>query len=73
MAKGLADHNRPVSAIAIPLSADEVETMNAASMSEAAPAPLPEKIASLVHEARWLLVGLLGIYLALISMGLQPR
>jgi S-DNA-T family DNA segregation ATPase FtsK/SpoIIIE len=43
--------------------------MNAASMSEAAPAPLPEKIASLVHEARWLLVGLLGIYLALVLWG----
>jgi S-DNA-T family DNA segregation ATPase FtsK/SpoIIIE len=43
--------------------------MNAASMSESTPEPLPEKIASLVHEARWLLVGLLGIYLTLILWG----
>ena len=43
--------------------------MNTASMSEPVSEPLPEKIASLVHEARWLLVGLLGIYLVLILLG----
>ena len=31
--------------------------------------PLPEKIALLVHEARWLLVGLTGLYLGLILWG----
>jgi S-DNA-T family DNA segregation ATPase FtsK/SpoIIIE len=31
--------------------------------------PLPEKIAALVHEVRWLLVGGLGLYLALILAG----
>jgi len=43
--------------------------MNAASLTHASDSPLPEKIAALVHEARWLLVGLLGIYLALILWG----
>jgi S-DNA-T family DNA segregation ATPase FtsK/SpoIIIE len=31
--------------------------------------PLPEKIAALVHEVRWLVVGGLGLYLALILFG----
>ncbi|OHC63886.1 MAG: cell division protein FtsK [Rhodocyclales bacterium RIFCSPLOWO2_02_FULL_63_24] len=43
--------------------------MSAISASESASTPLPEKIALLVHEARWLLVGLLGIYLGLVLWG----
>jgi S-DNA-T family DNA segregation ATPase FtsK/SpoIIIE len=43
--------------------------MSAISTSESATTPLPEKIALLVHEARWLLVGLAGIYLGLILWG----
>ena len=39
--------------------------MNAVSASESPATPLPEKIALLVHEARWLLVGLAGLYLGL--------
>jgi S-DNA-T family DNA segregation ATPase FtsK/SpoIIIE len=35
----------------------------------APPAPLPEKIARLVHEARWLVLGAVGLYLALILWG----
>jgi S-DNA-T family DNA segregation ATPase FtsK/SpoIIIE len=31
--------------------------------------PLPERIAALVHEARWLVVAALGLYLALILIG----
>ena len=31
--------------------------------------PLPEKIAQRIHEARWLLFGALGFYLALILGG----
>ena len=54
-----------------PAPGGPVETMNAASMTEDSPAPLPEKIASLVHEAHWLLVGLLGIYLSLILWGYE--
>jgi S-DNA-T family DNA segregation ATPase FtsK/SpoIIIE len=34
--------------------------------------PLPEKIAHLVHEVRWLVVGGLGLYLALILWGFNP-
>jgi S-DNA-T family DNA segregation ATPase FtsK/SpoIIIE len=34
--------------------------------------PLPEKIAALVHEVRWLVVGGLGLYLALILWGFEP-
>jgi S-DNA-T family DNA segregation ATPase FtsK/SpoIIIE len=45
--------------------------MSAISASESASTPLPEKIAMLVHEARWLLVGLAGIYLALILWGFE--
>ncbi|MDP2821863.1 MAG: DNA translocase FtsK 4TM domain-containing protein [Sulfuritalea sp.] len=43
--------------------------MNAISASESASTPLPEKIALLVHEARWLLVGLAGLYLGLVLWG----
>ena len=43
--------------------------MSAISTSESPSTPLPEKIALLVHEARWLLVGLLGLYLALALWG----
>jgi len=43
--------------------------MNAVSASESPATPLPEKIALLVHEARWLLVGLAGLYLALVLWG----
>ena len=43
--------------------------MNAVSASESPVTPLPEKIALLVHEARWLLVGLAGLYLALVLWG----
>jgi len=43
--------------------------MNAVSVSESPSTPLPEKIALLVHEARWLLVGLAGLYLALVLWG----
>jgi S-DNA-T family DNA segregation ATPase FtsK/SpoIIIE len=45
--------------------------MSAISASESASTPLPEKIALLVHEARWLLVGLAGFYLALILWGFE--
>jgi S-DNA-T family DNA segregation ATPase FtsK/SpoIIIE len=45
--------------------------MSAISASETASTPLPEKIALLVHEARWLLVGLAGLYLALILWGFE--
>jgi DNA segregation ATPase FtsK/SpoIIIE, S-DNA-T family len=34
--------------------------------------PLPEKIAALVHEVRWLVVGGFGLYLALILWGYSP-
>ncbi|MDO8931548.1 MAG: DNA translocase FtsK 4TM domain-containing protein [Rhodocyclaceae bacterium] len=34
--------------------------------------PLPEKIAAVVHEARWLVVAVAGIYLALILWGYFP-
>jgi S-DNA-T family DNA segregation ATPase FtsK/SpoIIIE len=34
--------------------------------------PLPEKIAALVHEVRWLLVAALGAYLAMILWGFSP-
>ncbi len=34
--------------------------------------PLPEKIAALVHEARWLVVAVAGLYLALILWGYGP-
>ena len=34
--------------------------------------PLPEKIAAVVHEARWLVVAVAGIYLALILWGYSP-
>ena len=43
--------------------------MSAIIASESAPTPLPERIASLVHEARWLLVGLAGLYLGLVLWG----
>ena len=43
--------------------------MNAVSASESPATPLPEKIALLVHEARWLLVGLAGLYLGLVLWG----
>jgi S-DNA-T family DNA segregation ATPase FtsK/SpoIIIE len=45
--------------------------MSAISASESATTPLPEKIALLVHEARWLLVGLAGLYLGLILWGFE--
>jgi S-DNA-T family DNA segregation ATPase FtsK/SpoIIIE len=45
--------------------------MSAMSASESASTPLPEKIALLVHEARWLLVGLAGLYLALVLWGFE--
>jgi DNA segregation ATPase FtsK/SpoIIIE, S-DNA-T family len=34
--------------------------------------PLPEKIAALVHEVRWLVIGGVGLYLALILWGFAP-
>ena len=43
--------------------------MNAVSAPESPSTPLPEKIALLVHEARWLLVGLAGLYLGLVLWG----
>ena len=43
--------------------------MSAISVPQPASPPLPEKIALLVHEARWLLVGLAGLYLALVLWG----
>jgi S-DNA-T family DNA segregation ATPase FtsK/SpoIIIE len=44
-----------------------------ARMSETPTAqPLPEKIAAVVHEARWLVVAVAGIYLALILWGYVP-
>ncbi|MCK9381098.1 MAG: DNA translocase FtsK 4TM domain-containing protein [Sulfuritalea sp.] len=43
--------------------------MSAISVSESVSTPLPEKIALLVHEARWLLVGLVGLYLGLVLWG----
>ncbi len=43
--------------------------MSAISASESVSTPLPEKIAVLVHEARWLLVGLVGLYLGLVLWG----
>ena len=43
--------------------------MNAVSASDSTATPLPEKLALLVHEARWLLVGLAGVYLALVLWG----
>ena len=43
--------------------------MNAVSASDSTATPLPEKLALLVHEARWLLVGLGGLYLALVLWG----
>ncbi|MFA4969487.1 MAG: DNA translocase FtsK 4TM domain-containing protein [Sulfuritalea sp.] len=45
--------------------------MNAISASESVSTPLPEKIALLVHEARWLLVGLVGLYLGLVLWGFE--
>ncbi len=39
------------------------------ALAETPAAPLPEKIALLVHEARWLVVGVLGLYLSLILWG----
>ncbi|HNI81612.1 MAG TPA: DNA translocase FtsK 4TM domain-containing protein, partial [Rhodocyclaceae bacterium] len=33
------------------------------------PVPLPEKIASLLQEARWLLLGVLAAYLAIVLFG----
>jgi S-DNA-T family DNA segregation ATPase FtsK/SpoIIIE len=35
--------------------------------------PLPEKIAAVVHEARWLVVAVAGLYLALILWGYGPN
>ncbi len=43
--------------------------MSAISATESVSTPLPEKIALLVHEARWLLVGLAGLYLGLVLWG----
>ncbi|MCF8198372.1 MAG: DNA translocase FtsK 4TM domain-containing protein [Sulfuritalea sp.] len=45
--------------------------MSAISVSKSISTPLPEKIALLVHEARWLLVGLAGLYLGLILWGFE--
>ncbi len=45
--------------------------MSAIGVSESVSTPLPEKIALLVHEARWLLVGLVGLYLGLILWGFE--
>ena len=50
---------------------DWLFAMSAISASDSAATPLPEKIALLVHEARWLLVGLAGLYLALILWGFE--
>jgi S-DNA-T family DNA segregation ATPase FtsK/SpoIIIE len=43
--------------------------MTVVSATQPPPTPLPEKLALLVHEARWLLVGLAGVYLALVLWG----
>ena len=43
--------------------------MSAAGASEPVSTPLPERLIALVHEARWLLVGLFGLYLALVLWG----
>ena len=43
--------------------------MTAYTASPSISAPLPEKIALLIHEARWLLVAAAGIYLGLILWG----
>ena len=43
--------------------------MSAASASDPPTHPLPEKIALRVDEARWLLVGLSGLYLTIILGG----
>ncbi|MCF8177706.1 MAG: DNA translocase FtsK 4TM domain-containing protein [Sulfuritalea sp.] len=45
--------------------------MSAITASKSVSTPLPEKIALLVHEARWLLVGLTGLYLGLILWGFE--
>ncbi|BAO28685.1 DNA translocase FtsK [Sulfuritalea hydrogenivorans] len=45
--------------------------MSAISAPESVSTPLPEKIALLVHEARWLLVGLVGLYLGLVLWGFE--
>ncbi|MCX7146362.1 MAG: DNA translocase FtsK 4TM domain-containing protein, partial [Sulfuritalea sp.] len=45
--------------------------MSAISASDSVSTPLPEKIALLVHEARWLLVGLVGLFLGLVLWGFE--
>ena len=45
--------------------------MSVISASDSVSTPLPEKIALLVHEARWLLVGLVGLYLGLVLWGFE--
>ncbi len=44
-------------------------SLSYATRSRPAGQPLPERIAALVHEARWLVVAALGLYLALILIG----
>ncbi len=69
MAPKAGGDNRSVSLIVSPVQPGLIVTMSAASVTSSVTAPLPEKIASLVHEARWLLIGLVGIYLALVLWG----
>ena len=44
-------------------------TLSYATRQRPAGQPLPERIAALVHEARWLVVAAIGLYLALILIG----
>jgi S-DNA-T family DNA segregation ATPase FtsK/SpoIIIE len=44
-------------------------TLSYSTRPRSAAQPLPERIAALVHEARWLVVAALGLYLALILIG----
>jgi len=44
-------------------------TLSYSTRPRAPAQPLPERIAALVHEARWLLVTAVGLYLALILIG----
>ena len=44
-------------------------TLSYSTRPRASAQPLPERIAALVHEARWLVIAALGLYLALILIG----
>ena len=44
-------------------------TLSYSTRPRAPTQPLPERIAALVHEARWLVIAALGLYLALILIG----